>query len=96
MAACATDRCSTLCGELSNSLNQCLPAWGLTWEELGAESRVDWRLRCQNEWDEVRSGLEVRELTASQDQCLDASTELRTLTAAEDGACHELRALYLD
>lgn len=96
MAACASDRCSTLCVEVGSALDECLPEWGLTWEELGAESRADWRVRCQDEWDEVRSGLEARELPASQDQCIAGSDELAALRAAEDGACDELRALYLD
>ncbi len=96
MAACASDPCSTLCVDVSRGLDECLPAWGLTWEEVGAESRSNWLIGCQNEWDEVRSSLEARELPAAEEQCADARIELDRLQAAEDGACDELRVLYLD
>lgn len=96
MAACASDPCNTLCVDVSHGLDECLPGWGLTWEEVGAESRPNWAAGCQNEWDEVRSLLEARELPAAEDQCADARTELQRLQGAEDGACDELRVLYLD
>ena len=96
LAGCASDPCATLCVDVAFRLDECLPEWGLTWEELGAESRPDWRTRCQNEWDAVRSGLEAREIPASEDQCADAGADLSGLQAGADGACDELRALYLD
>jgi hypothetical protein len=80
--------------DVAVSVETCLPEWGLSWEALGADSRKDWRTRCQNEWDEVRSGLEGREIPASEDQCTDATDDLAAMEPA--GACDELRALYLD
>ncbi|MDP2317282.1 MAG: hypothetical protein Q8P41_30625 [Pseudomonadota bacterium] len=96
MAACASDPCNALCLNVALGLDECLPGWGLTWEEVGAESRVDWRVQCQNDWEEVRSGLEARELPAAEDQCTDAAGDLDALQTAEDAGCAELRALYLD
>lgn len=96
IAACASDPCTTLCTDVSRGLDECLPSWGFTWEGVGADSRSEWVGACQGEWDEVRSSLEARELPPAEQQCTDARAELDRLRAAEDGACDELRVLYLD
>jgi len=80
--------------DVAASLETCLPEWDVSWESLGAESRGGWRSRCQNEWDEVRSGLEAREIPAAEDQCDDAGNDLADIESM--GTCDELRALYLD
>ena len=94
---CADDRCRALCADLSSQLGQCLPEWGADWEALGAASQSGWRVRCEDDWDVVRSDLEVREVPAAQDQCEAGLVELAELRTKENGAdtCDVLRALYL-
>ncbi len=95
LSGCSDDPCAQLCLDLVEQLDECRPEWGLTWEAFGAESRADWRTRCQNDWDTVRADLEAREVPAAEDQCLDASADL---VALQDGdtTCDVLRALYVE
>ncbi|MFN7142716.1 MAG: hypothetical protein ACK4YP_03000 [Myxococcota bacterium] len=93
LMGCADDPCNALCVDVALALDECRPEWGLTWEALGAESRVDWRTRCQNDWDVVRADLETREVPAAEDQCIDAAADLANL--GDDTSCDVLRALYV-
>ena len=92
-AACGGDPCRQLCVSTAARLDGCLDEWGVTWEELDASSRSNWRSGCQAEWEDVRADLEARELSPAEDQCTDADEDLAALTDAE--ACDTLRVLYL-
>ena len=94
LGACS-DPCTTLCETLALELDTCQTEWGLTWEAFGADSRVDWRTRCENDWDGVRADLEAREVPAAEDQCQDAAADLNALSPEGD-RCDVLRALYVE
>jgi hypothetical protein len=89
LSACGSDPCRTLCVDLAVELDACVTEWGTGWEELGADSRREWRTACQADWDAQRSTLEAREVPAAESACDDAALELA------DVGCDELRALYL-
>ena len=74
---------------VARELDGCLPDWGLTWEDLGAESRSDWRLDCQGDWARARATLEARQVPAAESTCEDADVDLSALT------CDDLRAMYV-
>lgn len=75
-----------------------MPEWGVDWEALGASSQRAWRLRCEGDWEIVRSELEVREIPAAREQCEQGLVDLialRTGDSAGSDTCDVLRAVYL-
>lgn len=67
----------------------------MEWEDFDASGKSNFRKRCDNRWDEVRSNLEPRELEDARDQCDQSLDDLRRVQT--DGTeCDLLRALYVD
>ena len=87
-AGCAADPCRTTCADLARSFGACLDGWGLTWEDLGATSRAEWRAECSADWESARAELEARQLDDAEGRCDEASATLAELD------CAELWALY--
>jgi hypothetical protein len=83
------DPCQDLCVTVARELDACMPDWGLTWEDLGAESRAAWRLDCQDDWARARATLEARQVPAAESTCEDADADLVGYT------CDDLRAMYV-
>jgi hypothetical protein len=92
---CKQDTCNQLCIDVANDLDQCLDEWPVGWEEEGARTRASWRQTCQNQWADLRSRLEPRELGDALEQCEETSLELDRM-ARRGTSCDELRALYLE
>ena len=89
LLACTTDPCTALCASVARRLDSCREEWGATWEDLGAVSRADLRLTCQDEWDITRGEIPTRQIPEAEDACDAATADLANAT------CDELRALYL-
>ncbi len=92
---CKPDPCEGLCQRTTNRLAACMQDWPVDWDDFDSTSRANFRTRCDNRWDEVRSGLEPRELEDARDQCEEASSELTRLRR-EGEDCDHLRALYIE
>jgi hypothetical protein len=92
---CKPDPCEQLCDRVSNRLSVCMRDWPVGWDDLDATSKVNFRKRCNNRWDEVRSGLEPRELEDARDQCLETNQDLKQLKR-EGEECDHLRTLYIE
>jgi hypothetical protein len=88
--ACGADDCETLCSRAAGRVALCLEDWSAAWQDLGADSQRDWRVRCEDDWSATRADLEPREVQLAVDACSD------TLSALTEMSCDELRALYLD
>ena len=88
LCACG-DPCQDLCVSVARELDDCMPDWGLTWEDLGAETRAAWRLDCQSDWSRARATLEARQVPAAESTCEEAEEDLTALT------CDDLRAMYV-
>jgi hypothetical protein len=84
VSACGADACETLCYRTSLRLAACLGSWSATWEDLGADSRAEFRSQCENDWAQTRADLEPREVNLA----VEMLNEMQ--------GCDELRALYLD
>jgi hypothetical protein len=91
IAACGADACETLCIRTTQRLAGCLDQWSGTWEDLGADSRSEFRDQCENDWAQTRTDLEPREVNLAVDACDEAVDMLLELQG-----CDELRALYLE
>jgi hypothetical protein len=94
LAGCGTDNCERLCVEVGQRMDSCLDEWPTDWGEVDADSRVDFRKTCQDEWSSVRADLEPRELDDGLDQCEDSSLALDRMGRSRT-TCDQLRALYL-
>ncbi len=89
ISACGADDCETLCSRAAGRVDRCLEGWSVTWADLGAESRSDWRVRCQDDWAATRADLEPREVQLAVEACGD------TLSVLPDLTCADLEAVYL-
>jgi hypothetical protein len=61
---------------------------------LGAEDAQDFLDQCEQDWLELRSELEPRELDDALEQCDLGLTQLRKANRSE-AVCDDLRAVYL-
>ena len=94
-AGCKPDPCEQLCQRTTNRLAVCMQDWPVDWDDFDSTSRANFRTRCDNRWDEVRSSLEPRELEDARDQCSETLSEIAELRQnGED--CDHLRALYIE
>ncbi len=84
---CVTDPCRALCVDLAASVEGCLPGWGVTWSQVGVDSRRAWRVACQDAWAATRASMEVRQVPAAEDACADASGAL------EAASCDDVAAM---
>ncbi len=94
LACTADDACEELCTKTSASLAGCLAEWPVTWEELDATSRQNFRKACDNRWAGERSDLEPGELDDALEQCEEAADVMEALDAQGE-LCDHLRTLYL-
>jgi hypothetical protein len=94
LLGCKDDPCEQLCQRTTSRLASCMEEWPVGWDDFDSTSRSNFRVRCDNRWDEVRSGLEPRELEDGRDQCSEGLAEL-TAAQARGEDCDLLRALYL-
>jgi hypothetical protein len=92
---CKPDPCEQLCDRVANRLSECMQDWPIGWDDLDATSKANFRKRCNNRWDEVRSRLEPRELEDAREQCSETSQALTRLRA-ENEVCDQLRAVYVE
>ena len=96
LAACERqDRCEELCVQTTNVLATCMDDWPIGWEELGSPNRRLFRRACLNQWAEVRSTSEPRELDNALEQCDETLTDFDELRQTGE-LCAALRALYVD
>ena len=89
-SGCSTDPCEQLCDDVTLQIRRCRESWGLEWEVLGADSRLQLRQQCVDQWQNERSNLEPREVDIAEARCEDGIVEL------DASDCESLRALYLD
>ena len=94
IAGCKDDPCEQLCQRTTNRLAECMEDWPVGWDDFDSTSRANFRVRCENRWDEVRSGLEPRELEDARDQCDETVSDLSALQKSGED-CDHLRALYI-
>jgi len=94
LAGCKEDPCEQLCQRTTNRLAVCMEDWPVGWDDFDSTSRGNFRVRCDNRWDEVRSGLEPRELEDARDQCDETLSDMTALQR-EGEDCDYLRALYI-
>ncbi len=92
LVTCSQDPCTQACAVLSRNLNQCIvnDDWSLTWQDLGATSRTDFRDNCQDDWDRAQAELETRQSDAADDACEVVVADVPRMS------CQELRALYVE
>ncbi len=95
LGACKPDPCEQLCDRVANRLAVCMDDWPVGWDDLDATSKSNFRRRCSNRWDEVRSGLEPRELEDARDQCEETNAEMQSLRQSGD-ECDYLRVVYVE
>lgn len=95
LVGCGQDQCYTLCGSVQARLDDCLDQWPVGWEEEGSQNARAFKVNCQNQWSDLRSGLAPRELSDALDQCTEATDELERMDSQES-TCDELRALYVE
>ena len=91
LLSCAPDPCSDACRLVARQLHRCMnnDGWSLTWQDLGATSRADFRENCQDAWDLAQADLETRQSDAADEACEVVSQDVTSLS------CDELRALYV-
>ncbi len=92
LTACGADACETLCFRTTQRLATCLEQWSASWEDLGADSRSQFRRQCENHWDQTRTDpeMEPREVRLAVEECEEGVDELLELEG-----CDVLRAAYL-
>ena len=95
LVGCGADPCERLCDRTGNRLGTCLADWPATWEAFDATSKIDFQQACRQEWAQVRSDLEPRQLDDALDQCELALDELAAMRQAGT-VCDQLRALSVD
>ncbi len=81
------DRCDRLCERVGDALASCRPD-SLTWNDVGARSRVGFVNTCQEEWDRARNQLASAQASAALATCDDTTATL------EDLSCEEVLAIY--
>ncbi len=91
LLSCAQDPCSQACAVVSRRLNRCMEneGWSLTWQDLGATDRADFRDNCRDSWDLAQADLETRQSDAADEACEIVVADVPNLS------CEELRALYV-
>ena len=82
LPACASDPCRSLCSDLTSTMAGCLDDWGYTWEDLGADSRSQYKASCLADWETTRANLETRQVSDAEDRCQTSVDTLGTLDCA--------------
>ena len=86
LAGCG-DHCEQLCNKIGDRLAECRDP-SLSWEDLGAKGKVDWKQQCKQSWGHTASGLGARDLDLALGVCQEASGDV------SGESCDEIIALY--
>jgi len=86
------DECEQACQTVTTELRNCIRDrdWVTTWEDLGADSRANFRQQCEETWEQDSTDLENREIQQALETCEVVNASAGSLN------CEEWRALYVE
>ena len=92
LISCTLDECHSLCGEVADTLQECIQDWPGQWDDFGYSSRNDYYEICKQQWNESKGLLSQSQENLALSQCENTLESIQN----EPLECDYLRAQTTD